>query len=147
MIQFTWGCGFLLLPFLIVAFYFIFTISAYVYTEECDYFCVYVCMCVCTYACCCGRQRWILDAFMFYILFLRQGLPSNPVLADSAGLWLTKPQSSTSCFHFPITGNTGGGLHCLLSYGNTSFLSQHVRTLNISCSFCTTVCSFLSLMY
>lgn len=26
--------------------------------------------------------------------FLRQGLPSNPVLTDSAGLWLAKPQSS-----------------------------------------------------
>lgn len=41
--------------------------------------------------------------------FLRQGLPSNPVLTDSAELWLAKPQSSMSCFHFPIIRNTGVG--------------------------------------
>lgn len=66
---------FLLLPFLIVAFYYIFTISAYVHTEECDYF---VCVCVHVYVhmhVCCGRQRWILDVFMLYTLFFETGSP------------------------------------------------------------------------
>lgn len=63
---------FLLLPFLIVAFYYIFTISAYVHTGVIIFVCVhvYVHMLVC-----CGRQRWILDVFMLYALFFETGSP------------------------------------------------------------------------